>query len=133
MTREEFSEALLRFGADLGRWPAQEAAEARRLLDGDPGAAEVLADFTAFERTLGEAVKPPPFGAAEIGVVLAARDRQEQAAWWPSPRFLLAGAGVSALCFVLGFVSVMAITQPQDIPLPVVGLALGQEDFGGLL
>jgi hypothetical protein len=132
MTREEFSEALLRFGADLGRWPEPEAAAARRLLDGDPGAAELLADHARFERTLAEAVEPPPFGAAEIGAVLAARDR-EQAAWWPAPRVLLAGAGVSALCFVLGFVTVVAITPPQDIPVPVVALALGQEDFGGLL
>lgn len=132
MTREDFSEALLRYGADLDRWPASEAAEARTLLERDPDAAKMRADCAAFEQTLAEAVKPPPFGAAEIGAVLAARDRQA-AAWWPTPRVLLAGAGVSALCFALGFVMVLAITPPQDIPVPIVGLALGQEDFGGLL
>ena len=132
MTREQFSEALLRFGGDLGRWPRAEAEAARALLASDPDAARRLAEFSAFEQTLAQAVESAPFGAAEIGMILAARDREE-AAWWPAPRFLVAGAGVSALCFALGFVTVLTVAPPQDVPAAIVGLALGQEDFGGLL
>lgn len=132
MTRQEFGEAMLRYGADLDRWPEAEAEAARRLLDSDPDAAKMRAEFAAFEHTLTAAVKAPPFGTAEIGAVLAARDRQA-ASWWPAPRLVLAGAGVSALCFALGFVTVLAIAPPQDIPVPIIGFALGQEDFGGLL
>jgi hypothetical protein len=133
MTREEFSEALLRFGADLGRWPEPEAAAARRLLDGDPGAAELLADHARFERTLAEAVEPPPFGAAEIGAVLAALNRPPET-WWPPPRIWIASAGVTALSFAAGFLLIKAMSNASpDLSLSVIGLAMGQADIGGLL
>jgi hypothetical protein len=135
MTREDFSEALLRFGADLGRWPREAAKEARRLVESDPAAAQLLMDFAVFERTLAQAVKPPAFGAREIGAVLAARDRQD-AAWWPAPRFLIAGASLSVLSFALGFavmLTALASQTSSDVPLAIVGLAVGQADLGGLL
>jgi hypothetical protein len=135
MTREEFSEALLRFGADLGRWPKEGAQAARRLLDSDPDAAKILMDFTAFEQTLAQALKPPAFGASEIGAVLAARDRQD-AAWWPAPRYVIAGAGLSVLSFAIGFavmLTTLASQTSSDVPLAIIGLAVGQADLGGLL
>jgi hypothetical protein len=135
MTREELDEALLRFGADLERWPVETAQAARRLIAGDPEAAKLLTDYAAFEETLTQAVKPPLFGAGEIGAVLAARDRQD-AAWWPSPRFLIAGAGISALSFAIGFMVMLTSLAAQnnlDVPLALVGLAVGQADLGGLL
>lgn len=134
MTREDFGEALLRFGPDLKRWPAGLAQAARALLAGDPGAAKMLADFAAFERTVAEAVEAPPFGAAEIGAVLARLDAAE-ATWSPPRRFWLAGAGVSAVSFAAGFVLMLAAIEAQGGPIPasIVGLAFGQADLGGLL
>jgi hypothetical protein len=133
MTREEFGEALLRFGAKLERWPQEEAKKAQRLVESDPVAAKMHLDFTAFERTVAEAVEPPPFGAAEIGVVLSALGQPKES-WWPAPRFWIASAGVTALSFVAGFIIMRAMTNASpDLPLSIVGLAVGQADIGGLL
>ena len=130
MTREEFGEALLRFGAKLERWPRVEASAAERLLKSDPLAVKMLA---AFERTVSGAVEPPPFGAAEIGKVLAALDRPKET-WWPAPRFWIASAGVTALSFAAGFVLMLAMTEAaHDVPAEIIGLAMGQADIGGLL
>jgi hypothetical protein len=124
MTREEFSEALLRFGAKLERWPHAEASAAERLVKSDPLAAKMLADFTAFERIVSDAVAPPPFGAAEIGAVLAALDRPKET-WWPAPRFWIASAGVTALSFAAGFVLMLAMTEAShDVPTEIIGLAM---------
>jgi hypothetical protein len=133
MTREEFGEALLRFGANLERWPREQAAAAERLLETDPLAAKMLVDFTAFERTIADAVEPPPFGAAEIGAVLAAIDQPNET-WWPAPRFWIASAGVTALSFLAGFILARAMTvSSPDLPLAIIGVAMGQADIGGLL
>ena len=133
MTREEFGEALLRFGAKLERWPQVERGAAERLLKSDPLAAKMLADFTGFERAVSAAVDPPPFGAAEIGKVLAALDHPKET-WWPAPRFWIASAGVTALSFVAGFVLILAMAEAShDVPAEIIGLAMGQADIGGLL
>ena len=133
MTREEFGEALLRFGAKLERWPRVEASAAERLLKSDPLAVKMLAEFAAFERTVSGAVEPPPFGAAEIGKVLAALDRPKET-WWPAPRFWIASAGVTALSFAAGFVLMLAMTEAaHDVSAEIIGLAMGQADIGGLL
>ncbi len=132
MTRDELGEALLRHGADLERWPAEVAEDARRLLASDPEAAKLLGRFSAFEGELKEAVAPPPFGASEIGAVLAARDATERGAWF-SPRLLLATVSASALCFALGFAVMVALAQPPEVPDPLLSLAIGQDDIGGLL
>lgn len=133
MTREEFGEALLRFGSMLERWPQEEAKRAKRLIESDPLAAKMHLDFTAFERTLADAVEPPPFGAAEIGAVLAAIDQPNES-WWPAPKFWIASAGVTALSFLAGFILVRAMTvSSPDLPLAIVGVAMGQADIGGLL
>jgi hypothetical protein len=133
MTREEFSEALLRFGSNFERWPQEEAKKAAQLIESDPLAAKMLADFSAFERTVADAVVPPPFGAAEIGAVLAALDRPPET-WWPAPRFWIASAGVTALSFAAGFLLIKAMSNASpDLSLSVIGLAMGQADIGGLL
>lgn len=134
MTREDFSEALLRFGADLERWPGALARTARRLVASDPVAAKMLSDFAAFDRTVAEAVEPPPFGAAEIGSVLAALD-DEETTWMPTRRFWLAGASASVLSFVAGIVVMLAVVTSQGgaVPTSLIGLALGQADIGDLL
>lgn len=133
MTREEFGEALLRFGPNLERWPQAEAKKAERLVASDPLAAKMLVEFSAFERTVADAIEPPPFGAAEIGAVLAALDPPKET-WWPAPRFWIASAGVTALSFAAGFLLIKAmINISPDLSLSIIGLAMGQADIGGLL
>jgi hypothetical protein len=135
MTRAELDEALLRFGADLDRWPQRLAESARQLTARDPAAAEMLASFAAFEDTLGAAVRPPPFGAAEIGRILAAVEAAEEG-WRPGWRFWATSAGASLLSLAAGAM-VMLATLPGrgdlDIALSLLGLVAGQGDIGGLL
>ncbi|MGK9231702.1 hypothetical protein KXS07_08740 [Inquilinus limosus] len=135
MTRAELDDALLRFGADLDRWPQKLAESARRLLARDPAAAAMLARFAAFEDTVGAAVRPPPSGAAEIGRILAAVEAEE-GAWRPGWRFWAASAGASLLSLAAGAVLVLATLPGRadlDMALAVLGLAAGQGDIGGLL
>lgn len=133
MTREEFSDALLRFGADLTRWPQEEAKVANRLLEADTGAAKIYNDFKSVEREVAAAIEPPPFGAPEIGAVLSALDRLEEN-WRPAPKFWIASAGVTALSFVAGFGLMLAAELfSPDLPRSVMGLAMGQAELGGLL
>ena len=135
MTREEFGEALLRFGAKFERWPRPDAAAAKHLVAQDPVAAKMFADFSGFERTVADAVTPPPFGAAEIGSVLAALEESEES-WRPSRQFWIAGVGASALSFAAGIAVMLYSVTAQgqiDLPLSMIGLAIGQADLGGVL
>jgi hypothetical protein len=135
MTRAELDEALLRFGADLDRWPQKLAESARQLLARDPAAVEILARFAAFEDMVAAAVRPPPFGAAEIGRILTAVEA-EKGVWRPTWRFWVASGGASLLSIAAGAM-VMLATLPGradlDIALSVLGLVAGQGDLGGLL
>ncbi len=135
MTRGELDVALLRFGADLNRWPPRLAESARQLAAGDPEAAEMLAQSAAFEETIRAAIRPPPFGAAEIGRILAGAE-VEEGGWTPSWRFWAASAGASLLSLAGGAMMMFA-TLPGggdlDIALSVLGLVAGQGDLGGLL
>jgi len=136
VTREDFSEALLSFGADLDRWPRAKSEAARQLISTDVVAAKMLADFGAFERTIAEAVEPPPFGAAEIGVVLAAMPEAKRASRFSPGLWLAGAAGVSLLSFIAGFLMMQASLVTQDqlgVPLSLIALATGSADIGGLL
>jgi hypothetical protein len=135
MTRAELDGALLRFGADLDRWPQKLAESARQLAAGDREAAAMLARSAAFEETVRAAIRPPPFGAAEIGRILAAAEAEE-GGWTPTWRFWAASAGASLLSLA-GGAMVMLATLPGrsdlDLALSLLGLAAGQGDLGGLL
>lgn len=135
MTRAELDAALLRFGADLDRWPQKLAESARHLAAGDREAAAMLARSAAFEETVRAAIRPPPLGAAEIGRILAAAEAEE-GGWTPTWRFWAASAGASLLSLA-GGAMVMLATLPGrgdlDLALSLLGLAAGQGDLGGLL
>lgn len=134
MTLDELDRTLLRFGADLRRWPPAEAEAALRLMADDPSAIERIARFDAFERRVADAVRPPPFGGAETARVLAGVDAAEHA-WRPARWFWFAGAGASALSFAAGALAALAIVPWQGdagLPLSVLEIAAGQGDIGGL-
>lgn len=52
---------------------------------------------------------------------------------WSAPRFIALLAGAGALCFALGFAVMLALAQLPEAPDPLLGLAVGQDDIGGLL
>jgi hypothetical protein len=136
VTREDFSEALLSFGADLDRWPQVQAEAARQLLSADAVAAKMLADFGAFERTIADAVEPPPFGAAEIGAVIGALPETRSAARFSPGLWLAGAAGMSLLSFIAGFMVMQANLAAQDqlgVPLAIISFAMGDTSVGGLM
>jgi hypothetical protein len=135
MTRDELGEALLRHGADLTRWPSREAEAARQLVATDRAAAKMLADFGKFERTIADAVRPPPFGAAELGRVLGALEDKEDA-WRPGRSFWIAGASASLLSFAAGAVLMVATLSSSgvlDLALALAEAASGGAEIGGLM
>jgi hypothetical protein len=136
VTREDFSEALLHFGADLDRWPQVQAEAARRLISADAVAAKMLADSGTFERTIADAVEPPPFGAAEIGAVLGALPEARSASRFSPGLWLAGAAGVSLLSFIAGFTVMQANLAAQDqlgVPLAIIAFAMGDTSVGGLM
>jgi len=56
MTLEEFDEALLKWGADLDRWPSTKQNAARALLDTNETAWALLEEMGGFETGLGAAM-----------------------------------------------------------------------------
>jgi len=136
VTREDFSEALLHFGADLDRWPRPEADTARQLVDDDPVAARMLAEFAAFERTIADAVEPAPFGAAEIRAVLTAIPEAKNTSRFTQGLWLAGAAGMSLLSFIAGFMVMQANLAAQDqlgVPLAIISFAMGDTSVGGLM
>ncbi len=134
MKTEELEELLLRFGADLSRWPQDIRAAAANLVAREPEAARLHAEFTALERNVAAAVEAPPFGAAEIGKVLSALDA-EQRGWRPTRAFWIAGTGASAISFAAGFaLTLWGVPAGEfDAVLSLLALAAGQGEIGGLL
>lgn len=135
MTCEELEEKLFRWGAELRGWPADQAAAAQTLIDADPEAAQLLADFAAREGYIAEAVPLPSFGAPEIGNVLSRLDAEEEN-WGPGRRFWIASAIASAVAFSSGAVATLVLLPSMgglDVLLPIIGIAAGQGNVGGLM
>ena len=135
MTRDEFDDGLLRYGADLTRWPPRDAEAARQLVATDRAAAKMLADFGAFEETIADAVRPPLFGPAELGRVLGAL-KQDEDTWRPSRGFWIAGASASLLSFAAGAVLMVATLSSSgvlDLALALAEAASGGAEIGGLM
>jgi hypothetical protein len=135
MTRDEFDEALLRYGADLTRWPPRKAEAARQLMAGDRDAAKMLADFSVFEHMIANAVRPPAIGAAEIGRVLGAIEAKNDT-WRPGRGFWIAGASVSLFSFAAGAVLMVATLSSSgalDLALALGDVAAGGAEIGGLM
>jgi hypothetical protein len=63
--------------------------------------------------------------------VLARLDAAE-AGWWPSTRFWIASAGISALSFAAGFAAILMVSS-QDVAPSLMDLASGKVNLGGLL
>jgi hypothetical protein len=135
MTREELENGLLRWGGDVSRWPLEHARAARILVERDAAAARFLSDFVATESELAEALVPPPFGAPEVGHVLAALDAEGED-WRPGRWFWIGSAAASAAAFSSGAAAVLLLfpsTAGLDVLLPILGIAAGQGSIGGLM
>jgi hypothetical protein len=124
MNRQEFDDALNRFGGNLTRWPADLRIDAEQLIATDPGIASQLAGLRQAESAIAAAIRPQPVDAALLGRITSnTRDRRSaEIAVRPTGR-LAAWAGAATLfALMIGFVA--GVVAPQD---------LGEGSFAGLM
>ncbi len=124
MNRQEFDDALNRFGGNLTRWPADLRIDAEELIATDPGTASQLAGLRQAEGVIVSAIRPQPLDAAFLGRITSnTRDRgSTEITVRPTGR-LAAWAGAATLtALMIGFVA--GVVAPQD---------LGEDSFAGLM
>jgi hypothetical protein len=124
MNRQEFDDALNRFGGNLERWPDDLRIAAEQLVVIDPKAASELAGLRQMEGTISASLSPQPVDAALLGR-LTSRIKGRGATeitLRPTGR-LAAWAGAATLtALMIGFVA--GVVAPQD---------LGEDSFAGLM
>jgi len=109
MTLKEFDEALLKWGADLDRWPSIERSAARALLVTNETARALLEEMRGFETELGAAMAVDfNAGAVSARAQATINDRADQPgllSFLPLWRMLglgsLAGVGGAAVAMIL--------------------------------
>jgi len=129
MNRVEFEAALATHGANLSRWPAQLAEDARALVAQDRIAAAQLHEAAALDVLLAEIVKPAAVDSATIGRILAgisARHARERALRPTGKLFAWAGAAM-ALFLVAGFVLGLAIPSAANDDDTLAALLFGND------
>lgn len=113
MTLEEFDEGLLKWGADLDRWPSTEQSAARALLDTDKNARALLEEMGSFETGLGAAMAVDVnAGAVSARVQTKIHDRADQSgllSLLPLWRML----GLGSLAGVVG--AAVAVILPASV------------------
>ena len=116
MNREEFDDALARFGGDLARWPAALADRARALVERDPSASAALVAAARLDALLAETVRPVAVDAATVGRIMAGIDggRSHETALRPTGRLFAWAGATMAVFLVVGFALGMAIPTVGD-------------------
>lgn len=113
MTLEEFDEFLLKWGADLDRWPSTEQSAAQALLDTDKTARALLEEMGSFEAGLGAAMAVDVnAGAVSARVQAGIHDRADQSGLFsllPLRRML----GLGSLAGVVG--AAVAVILPASV------------------
>lgn len=120
MTHDAFERCLIRFGADLDRWPADLRAQAQRLLAQDAAARALLEEEATLDRRMARAAAlrtgdTAPAARVSGALSRAALPRQSRGLWlrwlpswlvavdlgpaWPS---IAALAGMALLGFLVG-------------------------------
>ena len=124
MNRQDFDNALNRFGGNLDRWPNDLRVAARQLAASDPGAASQLAGLRRLEGTITTSLNPQPVDAAFLGR-LASRTRgrgSTEITLRPTRRLAVWASAATLAVLMIGFVA--GVVAPQD---------LGEDSFAGLM
>jgi hypothetical protein len=116
MTREQFEQALGRYGGDFARWPDALRASAERLAATDKYAAALLSAARKLDATLSESMQPIPVDAAFIGRIVGslAHGSAHDVTLRPTRR-LIAWASAAMMAFlVVGYAAGLAIPSSQS-------------------
>lgn len=140
MRREDFYEALDRYGGRLSAWPAELRTAAGDLIATDTEAAAELARAQRIDDVLARAVAPQPVDAAQIGHIVAGITGQgtrapHETTLRPTGRLLTWVSAATMASLAAGFIAGAAL--PQDFGTDTyAGLMFGgatQEDSGSFL
>lgn len=124
MKIEDLTQALDRYGGDVGRWPRELRTAAEALAANDERAARILAEGQQLDSLLLAAVKPAPLNSALIGRIVSGLDNgaHESATIRPTPRFA-AWVGAAMIAFLSsGYAAGMALPASS-----------GEDTFAGLM
>lgn len=112
MTRQEFLQALDRYGGHLDRWPAEIRDAARTFAEGDRDAAGELSRLAGLERSLQRATAPGNVDAAFVGRVVGAVTAHgteasvaAETVLRPTPRFFAFASAATAAILLAGFMA----------------------------
>lgn len=132
MTEHEFEIALDRWGSDLGQWPPEQAALARKCLAARPGARRALEEAVLADRYLAGLCThhPPVYLKARILARLPAVDSGERLLAWLTAR-LWRPAVLALLPVAAGFLVGLALTEPLDTDLTEEVVTLAFTDLYG--
>ncbi len=124
MKREDFEQALDRYGGDLGRWPEALRVEAERLIEDDHDAADELARAQKLDGLLTEAVAARDIESSLVGRIVSGLDRGTDGGVIVRPtRRLVAWASAATVAsLMVGFIAGVAL--PQDV---------GEDTFAGMI
>jgi hypothetical protein len=141
MSRDEFEDALARYGADFSRWPTDSADRGRALAADDRGAEAALAAAQRLDALLAETARPVTVDAAMIGRIVAgiAGGHAHETAVRPTGKLFAWAGAAMAMFLVVGFViglAVPAVSNDDDALATLMfgggGVGLGAVD-GGIL
>jgi len=149
MNTEQFQNLLDRHGADLGRWPRAERAQAKQLVVDNADARETLKQAQRFDVALSQMIgRQKADDAAVMRAVARLNARplpRQKVPLWRLPAMLLdvrlslASPRVAALCAcaVIGFfVGISGVDRRIDAPdqgeqIDALFLSAGSGDLGG--
>lgn len=133
MTRDQFSEALDRYGGDLSRWPHSLAEDARVLVAGDAVAAAELSRAQRLDAVLADAVASDSVDAATIGrIVSHKRVKHSETILQPTRRLIGWASAAMVATMAMGFVIGVAVPADQSTDTIAALLFSGSEsDIGG--
>ena len=140
MSRDEFEDALARYGANFATWPDALAKAGQTLAAADPIAAARLEQAERLDAILAATVAPSAVDSAMVGRIVSGISRRQERATALRPTgklFAWAGAAM-AVFLVAGFVLGTVLPQASDDDDALASLMFGQSvgatvGSGGLL
>lgn len=132
LTRTEFEQHLLLYGANFSRWPADAAVAAQMLVQNDPAAQRLLREARDLDADIHGAVRAEPIGAALAGRILArvhGPHTHTRAAWGGLQAWRWAAVSLALAISVAGFGAGFTDDATLEAANDSVSLAIGDADM----
>lgn len=128
MTRQDFDDGLLRYGADFSRWPAALRDAAERLVAEDEAAVRKLAEARRLDALLAETMRPvtvdPALAARILGGVGGRARNGNGLQLRPTGRLIALTAAAMVVAVMIGFTAGYVV-QPDESEEAIATLVFG--------